>query len=123
MNISSILIIITFGLFACQIISHQKNSRLLSESKTSPSCANYTHIPPSRCIGCQQAKRGDFPWHVEVTDFGRKYLSCGGTLISQKIVLTSGSCVIEDDLKELRIISGQRDKSKNETGEMISEGT
>ena len=123
MNISSILIIITFGLFACQIISHQKNSRLLSESKTSPSCANFSQNATSRCIGCQQAKRGDFPWHVEVTDFGRKYLSCGGTLISPKIVLTSGSCVIEDDLKELRIISGQRDKSKNEPGEMISEGT
>ena len=123
MNVSSILIILTFGLFACQIISHQKNSRLLSESKTSPSCANFSQNATSRCIGCQQAKRGDFPWHVEVTDFGRKYLSCGGTLISQKIVLTSGLCVIEDDLKELRIISGQRDKSKNEPGEMISEGT
>ena len=123
MNVSSILIILTFGLFACQIISHQKNSRLLSESKTSPSCANFSQNATSRCIGCQQAKRGDFPWHVEVTDFGRKYLSCGGTLISPKIVLTSGSCVIEDDLKELRIISGQRDKSKNEPGEMISEGT
>ena len=123
MNINSILIIIIFALYACQIIDHEKNSRLLSGSEISPSCANFPQNPPSRCIGCQQAKRGDFPWHVEVTNDGRKYLSCGGTLISQKIVLTSGMCVIEIDLKDLRIISGQRDKSKNEPGEMISEGT
>ena len=122
MNISSILIIITCAFYACQIIDHEKNSRFLSGVKTPPSCADFPQNPLSRCIGCQEAKRENFPWHVEVTD-AEKIISCGGTLISPKIVLTSGSCVKVIGLEELKIISGQLSRSKEEPGQKISKGT
>ena len=123
MNISSILIIITFALYVCQIIDHEKNNRLLSNVKTPPSCADFPQNPLSRCIGCQEAKRENFPWHVEVTDAEGNELGCGGTLISPKIVLTSGSCVKITGLEDLRIISGRLNRSKEEPGEKISKGT
>ena len=83
MNINSILIIIIFALYACQIIDHEKNSRFLSNVKTQPSCADFPQNPQSRCIGCQSAKRGDILWHVKVTD-AEKFIRCGGKFITPK---------------------------------------
>ena len=131
MNTSSILFIIIFGLHTCQIINLEEE-RLVSgslvlnankkDTNISPdSCANFPQIPPTRCINCQPAKRGDFPWHVEVTDDEDNFL-CGGTLISPKIVITAGSCVKHSMVEYLRIKLGQLDRSKDEQEKIISQG-
>lgn len=51
---------------------------------------------------CDETK--SFPWHASIYEFkGGKYeLTCGGTLISSKTVISAAQCFAEDDLKEER---------------------
>ena len=131
MKTSSIPFIIIFGFHTCQIINLEEK-RLVSgslvlnankkDTNISPdSCANFPQIPSTRCINCEPAKRGDFPWHVEVTDDEDNF-HCGGTLISPKIVITAGSCVKHSMVEYLRIKLGQLDRSKDEQEKIISRG-
>ena len=132
MKTSSNLFIIIFGFHTCQIINLEEKmlvsgSLVLNVNKKdtniSPdSCANFPQIHPTRCINCEPAKRGDFPWHVEVTDDEGYLDDCGGTLISPKIVITAGSCVKHSMVEYLRIKLGQLDRSKDEQEKIISRG-
>ena len=58
---------------------------------------------------------------MEVTD-DEDNIHCGGTLISPKIVITSGFCVEPWKVDKLRIKSGQLDRSKDEQEKIISQG-
>ena len=132
MKTSSILFIIIFGLHTCQIINLEEKrlasgSLVLNTNKKDTNisqdfCANFPQISPTRCINCEPAKRGDFPWHVEVTDDEGYLDDCGGTLISPKIVITAGSCVKHSMVEYLRIKLGQLDRSKDEQEKIISRG-
>ena len=74
-----------------------------SETATSPSpppplpfldqqCANYSKSNfESRCIACEPAKPGEYPWQVELV-VGSNSPLCGGSLITSKLVLTAAHC-------------------------------
>ena len=57
-------------------------------------CANFSAtITNSKCIGCNPAKRGQYPWQVELSMRNDLSLLCGGSLITSKLVLTAAHCV------------------------------
>lgn len=59
-------------------------------------CCIKTSIPDTGIIGGQIAKAGQFPFIVSLQEgFFRKEHFCGGSLISDKFVITAGHCVVE----------------------------
>ncbi|XP_050504927.1 serine protease easter [Diabrotica virgifera virgifera] len=55
----------------------------------------------SRIIGGKKSKVGEFPWLVRLgwNFLGFKYWNCGGTLITEKYVLTAGHCFYNDAVR------------------------
>ena len=100
---------------------------ILVQSKTNinENCAEVSprEYSPSRCIGCTQAKLGQYPWQVALV---RRYIGgtifnfylCGGTLISTGLVLTAAHCV---RYGEDTVILGHIDK-ENESQQTIAKG-
>ena len=48
-----------------------------------------------RIFGGQDAKREDYPWLVGllITQDGKDQLICGGSLISETLILTAAHCI------------------------------
>lgn len=56
------------------------------------SCGKHkTNQRLSRIVGGQDAEKGEFPWMVSLTRHGGHF--CGGTIISNKFVMTAGHCL------------------------------
>ena len=95
---------------------------ILVQSKTNinENCAEVS--PPSKCIGCTQAKLGQYPWQVALVrrnKIGNSYF-CGGTLISTGLVLTAAHCLY-GNRDVITIILGHIDKV-NESQQTIAKG-
>ena len=97
-----------------------------SETPTSPSpspplpflnqqCANYSKSNfESRCIACEPAKPGEYPWQVELV-VGSNSLLCGGSLITSKLVLTAAHCAdINNFLDIVTVKLGHIDRKKGD---------
>ena len=81
-------------------------------------CADFsTTITTSKCIGCSTAKRGQYPWQVELSMRKSLRLLCGGSLITSKLVLTAAHCVPSDTA-----VLGQIDRSVEEPEKVIVKG-
>ena len=79
-------------------------------------CANFsTTITQAKCIGCDPAKRGQYPWQAELR-FNSSF-ACGGVLISSKLVLTAAHCMPSDT-----VVLGQIDRSVEEAEKVIVKG-
>ena len=54
-----------------------------------------TENPSARIAGGEPANQGSWPWLVRLTidDTMRGSLTCGGTIVSRKYVLTAGHCL------------------------------
>ena len=87
-------------------------------------CADFsTSITNSKCIGCEPAKRGQYPWQVELSMRNDSTLVCGGSLITSKLVLTAAHCVEALNFEEDVIVRlGQIDRSKDEPEKIIVNG-
>ena len=88
-------------------------------------CANFsTTITESKCIGCDPAKKGQYPWQVELSrnQSGWKIFKCGGSLISSKLVLTAAHCVEKLNFEKDVIILGRIDRSKEEPEKIVAKG-
>ena len=85
-------------------------------------CANFsTTITKAKCIGCDPAKRGQYPWQAELR-FNSSF-ACGGVLISSKLVLTAAHCVELGNFEQDVIVRlGQIDRSKDEPEKIIVNG-
>jgi len=54
----------------------------------------------NKIVGGTRARKGQFPWQVSLYKVGRRNrldLTCGGTLISPRTVLTASHCIKEED--------------------------
>lgn len=64
------------------------------------------NMDESRIIGGETARRNAWPWFallmVQRKNFGSKSLECGGTLISDKFVLTAAHCVLEQGKRTMK---------------------
>ena len=87
-------------------------------------CADFsTTITTSKCIGCSTAKRGQYPWQVELSMRNGLRLLCGGSLITSKLVLTAAHCVELGNFEQDVIVRlGQIDRSKDEPEKIIVNG-
>ena len=69
--------------------------------------ANPGDADSERIIGGTEARKNEFPWVVNVrstkevtedaTGISTRSSSCGGAIISPKIVLTAGHCIVKDE--------------------------
>ena len=77
-----------------------------------PQCGKPPQIPRGRIIGGKEATKHSQPWMVSVIECRQ----CGGTLISDKHVLTASHCV--HDKKRFRVILGDHNCDQYDTGEI-----
>ena len=79
-------------------------------------CADFsTTIATSKCIGCSTAKRGQYPWQVELSMRKGLRLLCGGSLITSKLVLTAAHCAdINNFLDIVTVKLGHIDRKKGD---------
>ena len=109
---------------------NSEKRQLLSDTTTEKqthlqqNCANFSAtITNSKCIGCNPAKRGQYPWQVELSMRNDLSLLCGGSLITSKLVLTAAHCVGAWNFEEDVIVQlGQIDRSKDEPEKIIVNG-
>ena len=84
-------------------------------------CANFsTTITETKCIGCDPAKRGQYPWQAELRI--NSSFVCGGVLISSKLVLTAAHCVTIRKGPTDTVVLGQIDRSVEEPEKVITKG-
>ena len=84
-------------------------------------CANFsTTITQAKCIGCDPAKRGQYPWQAELRI--NSSFVCGGVLISSKLVLTAAHCVTIRKGPTDTVVLGQIDRSVEEPEKVITKG-
>ena len=78
-------------------------------------CANYSKSNfESRCIACEPAKPGEYPWQVELV-VGSNSPLCGGSLITSKLVLTAAHCAdINNFLDIVTVKLGHIDRKKGD---------
>ena len=70
------------------------------------------NVPDEFIIGGEDAKEGEFPWHVS-------YADCGATLITDDWILTAGHCLVRQsgliNFNETMAYVGIYDLNKNST--------
>jgi len=77
----------------------------------------------NRIINGDDAKTGEFPWMVGIHDNSRKHkIMCGGTLISNRHVLTAAHCLADEEqyplpTQRFKIFLGLT--NKNDTGKVV----
>ncbi|XP_055389281.1 trypsin-1-like [Condylostylus longicornis] len=72
-----------------------------------------------RIVGGREAKPHEFPFLVSITLTETNKSNCGGTILSDKWILTAGHCIFNKDLDEIIIRAGKHDLTKIEEGEQI----
>ena len=97
---------------------------LFQKTHLQQECADFsTTITESRCISCDPAKRGQYPWHVGlVMEFFFENVFCGGTLITSKLVLTAAHCIPPPELPPWNVTLGQIDLSEDEPEKIVAKG-
>ena len=88
-------------------------------------CADYSKsISESRCIACDPAKRGQYPWHVGIKLVEERKIRCGGTLITSKLALTAAHCIPVGyyPAELINVILGRIDRSVDEPERILAKG-
>jgi len=65
-----------------------------------------------RIVGGRQAKKGEFPWQVQVQKYGSHW--CGGTLLDDQWVLSAAHCFEDTRMSIYQFVLGQHNKFTNE---------
>lgn len=60
----------------------------------------------SRIVGGRDAAAGEIPYLVSIRRWGNEFHFCGGALISNRWVVTSGNCVFQRPSNSLNIVAG-----------------
>ncbi|XP_063918856.1 uncharacterized protein LOC135134166 [Zophobas morio] len=61
-----------------------------------PVCGQKTIEATPLIVGGNNVTKGDYPWHVALYTKNNKVLICGGSLISQRIVVTAAHCIANE---------------------------
>ena len=88
-------------------------------------CADFsTTITESKCIACDPAKRGQYPWHVGLTIIVEENIGCGGTLITSKLVLTAAHCMPPPNFPDelFNVTLGRIDILEDEPERILAKG-
>ena len=95
---------------------------VLGPQNLQPNCADFSKsTSESRCIECDPAKLGEYPWQAELSVGG--YLLCGGSLITEKLVLTAAHCADLDNFETNVIVTlGHIDRSDDKQGKVSEKG-
>ncbi|KAJ3665177.1 hypothetical protein Zmor_000686 [Zophobas morio] len=60
-----------------------------------PVCGQKTVEPTTLILNGTNVTKGDYPWQVALYNKGDRNLICGGSLLSQKVVLTAAHCIAD----------------------------
>ncbi|MEL6893984.1 MAG: serine protease, partial [Actinomycetota bacterium] len=63
--------------------------------------------PAGAIIDGEAASAGDNPWQVALTSDGEQF--CGGSLVSDRVVVTAAHCVVGTDAADIQITAGATD--------------
>ena len=123
----SLIVTLFFISFLCaseNSIIYEDDNNEIKRHHLQQKCADFsTTITTSKCIGCSTAKRGQYPWQVELSMRNGLRLLCGGSLITSKLVLTAAHCVELGNFEQDVIVRlGQIDRSKDEPEKIIVNG-
>ncbi|VEN62024.1 unnamed protein product [Callosobruchus maculatus] len=64
-----------------------------------------------RIVGGKETGVNEFPSMVGIVDMSAKFVYCGGTIISNKYVLTAASCLSHQKVENLEVVVGEHDVS------------
>jgi len=85
-----------------------------------PSFCGLTPVPPpktARIVGGKEAWVGQFPWQVQlhVKPVGKDYsrFQCGGTLVSENLIVTAAHCITSNNMKDYSIVMGKQKQDTN----------
>ncbi|XP_066299765.1 trypsin-1-like [Branchiostoma lanceolatum] len=67
----------------------------------------------NKIVGGETVNKGSFPWQVSL-QVGSKHF-CGGTLVSQNLVITAAHCIIDVGSRSIRAVVGEHDINKPES--------
>lgn len=76
-----------------------------------------------RIVGGEEAQHGQFPWQAQILvrkpeKNNRLFFQCGGTIITDRVILSAAHCFKTDDPKLFNVVVG---KHVSDTGEVCDE--
>ncbi|XP_066591615.1 ovochymase-1-like [Prorops nasuta] len=72
-----------------------------------------------RIVSGENAKEGEFPYHVSLQYKGKNFHFCGGSILNEYYVLTTAQCLDDEDPHDIIVIAGVVDYNlKNYTHEV-----
>merc|ERR1711962_419598 len=72
------------------------------------------HIPQDRIVGGEDASPGEFPWQVELTWGVGGSLLCGGSLVTESMVITAAHCCEDMSPSDLGVVVGSYHLHQND---------
>merc|ERR1712025_603396 len=76
----------------------------------------------SRIVGGVVTEVNEYPWQVGIVDKGYADVWCGGSLISDRWILTAAHCTRGEKAGNIQALLGEHDYSSNKETEMIRVG-
>ncbi|XP_048461107.1 coagulation factor VII-like [Rhincodon typus] len=103
---------------------HSNNIEAVSNTSNSTAATNYTHVKIStadnaRIVGGEECPKGQCPWQALLLDDSKKEGFCGGTILSEKWVITAAHCFYYP--VTFRVVVGEHNVDKIEQTEMYHE--
>jgi hypothetical protein len=80
-----------------------------------------TGVKANKIVGGAPTLPNEFPWQVALTTLNGSAPFCGGSLISDKTVLTSASCTFSRSVSDISVIVGEHDTSTDEDEQELIE--
>jgi secreted trypsin-like serine protease len=70
----------------------------------------------TKIVGGAEATPNEYPWVARI-EYRSGSLLCGGTIISENLVLTAAHCVSDMDASAIQVVAGEHDVRKPENTE------
>jgi len=86
-------------------------------SATKNTCNCGQAVRTTRIVGGEETEVNEFPWQVAM--FFELFFACGGSLISDRWVLSAAHCIVDPDVTKYLLVLGDHDLTINtETAEL-----